>query len=259
MEMSHRGKAFVAIAEPAEADLRELLAVPKNYKVLFLQGGATAQFAGVPLNLTTPDSVVDYVNTGAWSKKAIGEAKHYAKVNVAADAGEPYASIPPVADWRLTPERRVPALHAERDHRRRRVSLRARGRRDAARRGHVLDDSVAADRRVEVRRDLRRRAEEHRPRGAHARHRARRSARSRAPSHAGVHGFRRDGEGRLDAEHAADVRLVHGGPRVSVVEAPGRTCGDGRAQSRARRKSSTRRSTARRSIAILSPRMRARG
>ncbi|MGH8178933.1 MAG: 3-phosphoserine/phosphohydroxythreonine transaminase [Steroidobacter sp.] len=103
MEMSHRGKAFVSIAEQAEADLRELLAVPNNYKVLFLQGGATAQFAGVPMNLTTPDRVVDYVNTGAWSKKAIGEAKHYAKVNVAADAGEPYASIPAVAGWKVTP------------------------------------------------------------------------------------------------------------------------------------------------------------
>jgi phosphoserine aminotransferase len=103
MEMSHRGKAFVSIAEQAEADLRELLAVPKNYKVLFLQGGATGQFAGVPLNLTTPDSVVDYVNTGAWSKKAIGEAKRYAKVNVAADAGEPYTGIPPVPSWKLTP------------------------------------------------------------------------------------------------------------------------------------------------------------
>lgn len=103
MEMSHRGKAFVSIAEQAEADLRELLAVPSNYKVLFLQGGATGQFAAIPLNLTTPDSVVDYVNTGAWSKKAIGEAKHYAKVNVAADAGEPYASIPAVSSWKLTP------------------------------------------------------------------------------------------------------------------------------------------------------------
>jgi phosphoserine aminotransferase len=103
MEMSHRGKAFVSIAEQAEADLRELLKVPSNYKVLFLQGGATAQFAGVPLNLTTPDSVVDYVNTGAWSKKAIGEAKHYAKVNVAADAGEPYTSIPAFSTWKRTP------------------------------------------------------------------------------------------------------------------------------------------------------------
>jgi phosphoserine aminotransferase len=102
MEMSHRGKAFVSIAETAEADVRELLAVPANYKVLFLQGGATAQFAGIPLNLTTPDSLVDYVNTGAWSKKAIGEAKHYARVNVAADAGEPYTSIPDIAGWKLT-------------------------------------------------------------------------------------------------------------------------------------------------------------
>lgn len=103
MEMSHRGKAFISIAEAAEADLRELLAVPKNYKVLFLQGGATGQFAAIPLNLTTPDGVVDYVNTGAWSKKGIGEAKRYAKVNVAADAGEPYTTIPPVASWKLTP------------------------------------------------------------------------------------------------------------------------------------------------------------
>ena len=102
MEMSHRGKAFVGIAQQAEADLRELLAVPANYKVLFLQGGATAQFAAVPLNLTRSDSVADFVNTGAWSKKAIGEAKRYCRVNVAADAGGSYASIPPRADWKLT-------------------------------------------------------------------------------------------------------------------------------------------------------------
>ena len=99
MEMSHRGKAFVSIAETAEADLRELLAVPKNYKVLFLQGGATAQFAAVPLNLSTPESVVDYVNTGSWSKKAHRRSEALrASVNVAADAGEPYTSIPPVAE-----------------------------------------------------------------------------------------------------------------------------------------------------------------
>jgi phosphoserine aminotransferase len=103
MEMSHRGKAFVGIAEQAEADLRELLAIPARYKVLFLQGGATAQFAAIPLNLTRPDSVADYVNTGAWSKKAIAEAKRYCKVNVAADAGGKYASVPPQATWSLTP------------------------------------------------------------------------------------------------------------------------------------------------------------
>jgi phosphoserine aminotransferase len=101
MEMSHRGKAFVGIAQQAEADLRELLAVPSNYKVLFLQGGATAQFAAIPLNLTTPDAVVDIVNTGAWSKKAIAEAKKYCKVNVVADAASSnYAHVPPPAEWR---------------------------------------------------------------------------------------------------------------------------------------------------------------
>ncbi|MET0983835.1 MAG: 3-phosphoserine/phosphohydroxythreonine transaminase [Steroidobacteraceae bacterium] len=102
MEMSHRGKAFISIAEQAEADLRELLAVPANYKVLFLQGGATGQFSAIPMNLAKPDSVVDYVNTGAWSKKAIGEAKRYSKVNVAADAGEPYASIPATSSWKVS-------------------------------------------------------------------------------------------------------------------------------------------------------------
>ena len=101
MEMSHRGKAFVGIAQQAEADLRELLDVPSNYKVLFLQGGATAQFAAIPLNLTQPDSIVDIVNTGAWSKKAIGEAKKYCKVNVAADAAATnYAHVPPQAEWK---------------------------------------------------------------------------------------------------------------------------------------------------------------
>jgi len=104
MEMSHRGKTFVGIAQQAEADLRELLAVPSNYKVLFLQGGATAQFAAIPYNLTTPASVADYVNTGAWSKKAIGEAKRYCKVNVAADsATSNYTMVPAQSEWQLTP------------------------------------------------------------------------------------------------------------------------------------------------------------
>jgi phosphoserine aminotransferase len=103
MEMSHRGKVFVGIAQQAEADLRELLAIPSNYKVLFLQGGATAQFAAIPLNLTAPGAVADYVNTGAWSKKAIAEAGKYCKVNVAADAGGAYASVPAQSHWKLTP------------------------------------------------------------------------------------------------------------------------------------------------------------
>jgi len=104
MEISHRSKAFVAVATEAEADLRELLSIPDEYKVLFMQGGATAQFAAIPLNLTQPDSSVDYVNTGSWSVKACGEARRYCKVNVAADAAASnYTSVPPPSRWQLTP------------------------------------------------------------------------------------------------------------------------------------------------------------
>ncbi|RFA27755.1 phosphoserine transaminase [Alkalilimnicola ehrlichii] len=104
MEMSHRGKEFVSIAAEAEADLRDLLAIPENYKVLFLQGGASAQFAAVPFNLLRGKTSADYVNTGSWSKKAISEAKKHAGVNVAA-SGEAsnFMSIPAQSEWQLDP------------------------------------------------------------------------------------------------------------------------------------------------------------
>ena len=104
MEISHRSKAFIAVAQEAEQTLRELLAVPSNYKVLFLQGGATAQFSAIPMNLASSGSTVDYINTGAWSKKAISEAKRYAKVNVAADeAASNYMTVPDPSSLKLTP------------------------------------------------------------------------------------------------------------------------------------------------------------
>jgi phosphoserine aminotransferase len=84
MEMSHRGKEFVSIAEKAEEDLRSLMAIPPNYKVLFLQGGASAQFAMIPMNLLAGKKGADYINTGSWSKKAIAEAGRFCEVNVAA-------------------------------------------------------------------------------------------------------------------------------------------------------------------------------
>ena len=84
MEMSHRGKEFMSIAQQAEADLRELMAIPANYKVLFLQGGASLQFSMVPMNLLAGKGTADYINTGAWSKKAIAEAKLFCDVNIAA-------------------------------------------------------------------------------------------------------------------------------------------------------------------------------
>ena len=104
MEMSHRGKEFVSIAAQAEADLRELMGISSDYHVLFLQGGATSQFAMVPMNLLRGREQADYVNTGAWSKKAIGEAKRYCSENVAASSeSTKFTSIPPRDDWKLDP------------------------------------------------------------------------------------------------------------------------------------------------------------
>lgn len=105
MEMSHRGKEFVGIAAQAEADLRELLKVPANYKVLFLQGGATLQFAAIPMNLLRGKISADYVNTGEWSKKAIKDAKRYANVNIAANSEDrSFSYAPKQAAWKLDPD-----------------------------------------------------------------------------------------------------------------------------------------------------------
>lgn len=102
MEMSHRSKEYMSIATQAEADLRSLLDIPDNYYVLFLQGGATSQFAMVPHNLLRGKTRADYINTGAWSKKAIAEARRYCDVNVAASSDETsYTSIPDASDWQL--------------------------------------------------------------------------------------------------------------------------------------------------------------
>lgn len=105
MEMSHRGKEFVSIAEKAEEDLRELMAIPPDYKVLFLQGGASAQFAMIPLNLLAGKRSADYINTGAWSKKAIAEAGRFCEVNVAAttEAGK-FTRAPAQEELKLSPD-----------------------------------------------------------------------------------------------------------------------------------------------------------
>ncbi len=104
MEMSHRGKEFMAIAADAEADLRELLGIPANYKVLFLQGGASQQFAMVPMNLLRGKTSADYVLTGEWSKKAIAEAKKFGTVNVVASgADNHFSAIPAFAAWKCDP------------------------------------------------------------------------------------------------------------------------------------------------------------
>lgn len=105
MEMSHRSPEFVAIAADAERRLRELLSVPDDYAVLFLQGGATGQFAAVPLNLTAPGARTAYLNTGSWSKKAIGEARRFTDVQVLADEkGSNYASVPAQGSFEVPQE-----------------------------------------------------------------------------------------------------------------------------------------------------------
>lgn len=102
MEMSHRGKEFTGIAQQAEADLRELMSIPDNYKVLFLQGGASSQFSMVPMNLLRGRTSVDYINTGIWSEKAIDEARRYANVNVAASSADRNFNYAPAqSEWQL--------------------------------------------------------------------------------------------------------------------------------------------------------------
>jgi phosphoserine aminotransferase len=98
MEVSHRSRAFMAVAERAEADLRELLGVPSSYRVLFMQGGAAAQFSAVPLNLALAGATAAYVNTGHWSERAIVEARHFVRVEVVADeSASGYTTVPEAA------------------------------------------------------------------------------------------------------------------------------------------------------------------
>src|SRR4051812_7088463 len=103
LEISHRSKEFESILEQAEADIRTLAGVPSNYRVLFLQGGASLQFSMVPMNLLGADATADYIDTGSWAGKAINEAKKVGKVNVAASTkGDNYSRVPQASEIALT-------------------------------------------------------------------------------------------------------------------------------------------------------------
>lgn len=104
MEMSHRSQEYMHVAHQTEADLREIMSIPDNYRVLFLHGGASLQFAAIPLNLTKEGDTVDYLNTGVWSAKAIKEASRYVNVNVVAGEGENPTEIPSVDTWQFNPD-----------------------------------------------------------------------------------------------------------------------------------------------------------
>src|SRR4051812_27083575 len=104
LEISHRSAPFEKILAEAEADIRALANIPPNYKVLFLQGGASLQFSMVPMNLLTAGSTADYIDGGSWAEKAVKEAKKVGNVNVAASTkGENYARIPRQDELKLTP------------------------------------------------------------------------------------------------------------------------------------------------------------
>ena len=104
MEMSHRGKEFMGIQAEAEADLRELMAIPANYQVLFLQGGASTQFAMLPMNLLRGKKSADYLETGVWSTKAIEEARKFGAVNVVASSEDKnFSYVPAQSAWQLDP------------------------------------------------------------------------------------------------------------------------------------------------------------
>ncbi len=103
MEMSHRSAEFISIAEKAEADLRDLLSIPDSYQVLFMQGGATAQFSAVPMNLCGPGDTADYLVTGYWSRKAVKEGARFCQANIALDtADNGDTSIPEAGQWNLS-------------------------------------------------------------------------------------------------------------------------------------------------------------
>ncbi len=105
IEISHRSKEFMAVAEEAEKNLRDLLQIPSNYKVLFLQGGASSQFFMVPMNLLGKDQYATYLNTGTWSKKAIKEAKLFGKIDVAySSEEESFCRVPETAEYKVNPD-----------------------------------------------------------------------------------------------------------------------------------------------------------
>ena len=183
MEMSHRGKEFISIAEEAEADLRKLLGIPAGYHVLFLQGGASLQFEMIPMNLIQGRAIADYIHTGEWAKKAINAAKSLADVNVAASAEDrAFSYVPAQSDWQLTERaayqdhdrrqradrrpgprrgRDVPALHRQRDDQWSRVRVGTGRRRCAAGERHVVESALPPTGCRAVRPDLCRRAEEY--------------------------------------------------------------------------------------------------
>lgn len=170
MEMSHRSGMYIEIFDRTKALLKELMNVPDDYEILFLQGGATLQFSAVPLNLLSTGKA-DYVDSGNFAHLAAEEAKKYADVHIAASSREDtYTYVPDTFDWR--PDADYAYITTNNTIYGTRYTAIPDTGNVAAGGRHELQHSLRALRRDEVRRDLRRRAEEHRPRGPVHRDRA---------------------------------------------------------------------------------------
>ena len=259
LEISHRSKTFEAILAKTEQDLRALGNVPANYKVLFLQGGASLQFSMVPLNLLTAGATADYIVTGGWAQKAVKEAQRVGTVNIAASTeSENFARIPRQDELKLTPNAAYVHMTTNNTLFGTEWASEPAGRRRAAGGRHLVRHVQPADRRVEVRTDLRRRAEEPRTvrRDAGDRARGPAAALGQVAAHdAELRGARRE---RLDVQHAAVLRHLPDGPGDEVGAVAGRARRDRHGTTSARPASSTRRSIAAASIAARRRRAAAR-
>ena len=259
LEISHRSKAFESILHTSEADIRALAGVPDDYAVLFLQGGASLQFSMVPMNLLPEGGSADYVVTGAWSQKAVKEAKRHGKVNIAAttEAGN-FVRVPDAGEinWDAS------AAYAHVTSNNTIFGTQFQTMPDSGAVPLVCDASSDIFSRPidvpEVRPHLRRRAEEPRPVGRDAGDHAQGAAGALAevaPDDAELRHPRRE---RVDVQHAAVLRDLHPGPGGEVAEErrrPRRRC---RRSTSARRPSSTPRSIAPGSTAATPSRARAR-
>ena len=236
MEISHRSATFESILQKAEADIRALAGIPANYKILFLQGGATLQFSMVPLNLLGAGATADYVDdrhVGGQGGEGSTTGRDGQRDGL--DQGRQLQPHPDRGRVCVHAERGLRAHHLEQHDRRHRVAHAARRGRRAARRGRLLRHLQPPDRHHEVRADLCRRSEEPGALRRHARHRPRRPARAIEQVTAHDAELRRARRERVAVQHAAGLRDLRARPGRGVAAGAGRPGGDGRRSTGGRR------------------------
>ena len=209
MEMSHRSAMYLDIYNETEALLRQLMGIPENYKVLFLQGGATLQFSAVPLNLMGEKNTADYADTGNFAHLAAEEAKKYGEVRIAASSREDgYTFIPRQFDW--NPDAAYAYITTNNTIYGTRYTFVPDTGGGSAGGGYEQQYSLRADRRKQVRRDLCRCAEEHRPGRAVRGHHPGRPAGAGKALYAQIAELGAGSQERQYAQHAQHLWHLHG-------------------------------------------------